>query len=197
MSKVRCWLLANNRAWCYGSQLFPFLFFSLAPYFTCNDSDPVQIWSHVTCESELHGWESRMACSILSLIGNLHRCVLTCMCMYCLYQHVLLVLDLLLVYIASISVYCMYSYVLCIGMYFLYMLVSCVLVCIVGMCLYLQPSGQVCIDCNGMYWNVISMYCTYWNVLHVSASMCIMCMYCSVLLLLYWHVLINVVCIYW
>ena len=37
MSKVQCCLLAN------GSQLFPFLFFSLAPYFTCNDSDPVQI----------------------------------------------------------------------------------------------------------------------------------------------------------
>ena len=46
MSKVQCWLFANDRACLQGSQLFPFLFLSLAQYFTCNDSDPVQIWSH-------------------------------------------------------------------------------------------------------------------------------------------------------
>ena len=46
MSKVQGWLLANDHACRYGSQLFPLLFFSLAPYCTCNDSDP--IWSHVS-----------------------------------------------------------------------------------------------------------------------------------------------------
>ena len=66
LSKVQCWLLANDRTCWDGSQLFPFLFFSLGQYFTCNDSD--QVW--ITCESELHGWESRMACSILSPIGS-------------------------------------------------------------------------------------------------------------------------------
>ena len=30
-----------------------FLFFFLAPYFTCNDSDPVQIWSHLSRSARL------------------------------------------------------------------------------------------------------------------------------------------------
>ena len=41
-------MVALTRACWHGSQLFPFLFFSLAPYFTCNDADPVRIWSHVS-----------------------------------------------------------------------------------------------------------------------------------------------------
>ena len=59
----------------------------------------------------------------------------------------------------------MYSYVLCIGMCRLYLLVLFVLVCIVCMYLYLQDG------CVLIVMVCIGIYCTYWNVLHVSASM--------------------------
>ena len=68
MSKVQCWLLVNDRACWHGSQLFPFLFFSLAQHCTWNDSDPVRIWSHVSrsCTAGYLG-------SILSPIGTCNK----------------------------------------------------------------------------------------------------------------------------
>ena len=62
-------MLANDRACSHGSQLIPFLFFSLAPYFTCNDSDPVRIWSHVSWSCTA-GYPGCPMLKLLSHMGN-------------------------------------------------------------------------------------------------------------------------------
>ena len=62
-------LVACHRACLLGSNYFPLLFFSLAPYFTVCDSDPVRIWSHWVGAARL-GIPARMPCPMLSQLGS-------------------------------------------------------------------------------------------------------------------------------
>ena len=66
MSKVQSWLLANDRACQHGSNYFHFSFFLGAVFYMLRLRSGTDL---ITCESELHGWVSRMPCPMLSHMG--------------------------------------------------------------------------------------------------------------------------------
>ena len=67
MSKVQCWLLANDHACLHGSNYFPFqVLFSWRVFYMLRLRSGTDL---ITYESELHGWVSKVPCPMLSHIG--------------------------------------------------------------------------------------------------------------------------------